>query len=71
MRRLRRTGLAAMITVYGARSEAERMIAGVRRMHDRVAGTTPDGVAYAANEQELLDWVQATASYGFVEAYSA
>lgn len=71
LRRLRRTGLAAMVTVYGARRDAERMIAGVRRLHDRVAGTTPDGVAYAANEQELLDWVQATASYGFVEAYSA
>jgi uncharacterized protein (DUF2236 family) len=30
--RLRRTGLAAMVTIYGARSTAEAMIARVRRM---------------------------------------
>lgn len=69
--RLRRTGLAAMVSVYGARSVAERMIAGVRRMHDRVAGVTPAGEPYAANDPELLNWVQATATYGFSEAYSA
>src|SRR5215469_8861855 len=38
MRRLERTGLAAMITVYAARSVAEPMIARVVRMHDRVEG---------------------------------
>ena len=69
--RLKRTGLAAMVTVYGARSAAETMIAGVRRMHDRVAGYTPTGAAYRANDVELLDWVQATASFGFLEAYRA
>jgi uncharacterized protein (DUF2236 family) len=69
--RLKRTGLAAMVTVYGARSVAEKMIAGVRRMHDRVTGDTPAGTAYRANDVELLDWVQATASFGFMEAYHA
>lgn len=69
--RLRRTGLAAMVTVYGARSAAQAMIAGVRRMHDKVAGDTPAGAAYRANDVELLDWVQATASFGFLEAYHA
>src|ERR1700747_3707913 len=34
IRRLRRTGLAAMVTAYGARGKAEAMIARVRRMHD-------------------------------------
>jgi uncharacterized protein (DUF2236 family) len=33
--RLRRTGLAAMVTVYGAGSVAETMIAGVRRLHEQ------------------------------------
>ncbi|MFH5923473.1 oxygenase MpaB family protein [Roseomonas xinghualingensis] len=70
VRRLQRTGLAAMVTVYGARSVAERMIAGVVRMHDKVTGNTPSGAAYRANDQDLLDWVQATASFGFTEAYS-
>jgi uncharacterized protein (DUF2236 family) len=69
VRRMTRTGLAAMVTVYGARSVAERMIAGVRRMHGKVAGATPGGMAYQANDPELLDWVQATASFGFLEAY--
>lgn len=69
LQRLQRTGLAAMITVYGAASRAEAMIAGVRRMHDRIAGTTPAGIPYRASDPELLDWVQATAAFGFVEAY--
>lgn len=67
--RLRRTGAAAMMTVYGPRSQAEKMIAHVVRMHERVRGSTPDGVAYHANDPRLLDWVQATASFGFTEAY--
>jgi len=67
--RLRRTGLAAMVTIYGARSTAEAMIARVRRMHDRVAGSTPTGKAYHANDPELLNWVQGTAAFGFLQAY--
>src|SRR5262249_45909703 len=69
--RLRRTGLAAMVTIYGARSTAEAMIARVRRIHDTVAGTTPTGEAYRASDPELLNWVQGTAAYGFLEAYHA
>ena len=71
IRRLRRTGLAAMVTIYGARGTAEAMIARVRRMHDAVAGTTPSGEAYRANNPELLNWVQGTAAYGFLQAYHA
>nr|WP_205789828.1 oxygenase MpaB family protein [Microvirga makkahensis] len=69
--RLQRTGLAAMVTVYGARSKAQAMIAGVVRRHDRVAGHTREGEPYHANDPELLDWVQATAGFGFTEAYHA
>jgi uncharacterized protein (DUF2236 family) len=67
--RLRRTGLAAMMSVYGPHSRAETMIAGVVRAHGRVAGTTSEGAPYSANDPVLLDWVQATASYGFIRAY--
>lgn len=69
LRRLRRTGLAAMVTIYGARTTSEAMIAGVRRMHDRVRGETPGGEPYHANDPELLNWVQATAAFGFLQAY--
>jgi uncharacterized protein (DUF2236 family) len=58
IRRLRRTGLAAMVTIYGARGMAEAMIARVRRMHYRVAGSTPAGKVYRANDPELLNWVR-------------
>jgi uncharacterized protein (DUF2236 family) len=43
----------------------------VRRIHDRVAGMTPSGEAYCANDPELLNWVQGTAAYGFLQAYNA
>ena len=67
--RLRRTGFAAMITVYGPRSAAKQLIARVVRMHGHVRGATPSGLPYHANDPRLLDWVQATATFGFTEAY--
>jgi uncharacterized protein (DUF2236 family) len=67
---LQRTGLAALATVYGARCVSEPMIAGVVRMHGRVTGETAAGVRYSANDRQLLSWVQATAAFGFAEAYS-
>lgn len=69
VQRLRRTGMAAMVTIYGARSEAEKMIAHVVDLHAKVRGETPDGESYSANDVKLLDWVHATAGFGFAEAY--
>ena len=69
--RLRRTGYATMMTVYGPSSRAESMIARIGRMHESVRGHTPDGRAYCAADPELLTWVQATACFGFLEAYHA
>ncbi|MDE2466992.1 MAG: DUF2236 domain-containing protein [Alphaproteobacteria bacterium] len=68
--RMRRTGMAAMVTVYAARERAEKMILDVNRMHARVTGTTPNGELFCALDTELLNWVQATASFGFLTAYS-
>lgn len=67
--RSKRTGVAAMVGVYGPQSAARRVIQGVTNMHARVNGVTPGGEAYKALEPELLDWVAATAAYGFVNAY--
>ncbi len=69
MKRMQRTGLAAMMTVYGPRSQAEAMIGHIVKMHERVRGQTPDGVSYHANDPELLRWVHATALFGFLQAY--
>jgi uncharacterized protein (DUF2236 family) len=68
--RLQRTGAAAMLTVYGARSIATPMIERVARMHAAISGVTPCGMAFTAADPDLLTWVHATASYGFVAAYS-
>ena len=71
LERLQRTGHAAMMTVYGPRSRAEQMIAGVARLHARVRGIASDGRAFCARDPELLEWVHATACFGFLEAYHA
>ncbi|HSZ09500.1 MAG TPA: oxygenase MpaB family protein [Steroidobacteraceae bacterium] len=68
--RLQRTGLAAMITVYSARSIAEPMIARIVRMHAGIQGRTPAGASYSASDPRLLTWVHATAAFGFGAAYS-
>lgn len=67
--RAQRTGTAAMVGVYGPQSAARRVIQGVTNMHAKVEGTTPSGEAYKALDVELLDWVGATAAYGFLTAY--
>ncbi|MCA3255249.1 MAG: DUF2236 domain-containing protein [Alphaproteobacteria bacterium] len=64
-----RTGAAALIGVYGPASVARRVIAGVNRMHAKVGGETPAGEPYRATDPELLDWVSATAVWGFLAAY--
>jgi uncharacterized protein (DUF2236 family) len=68
--RLQRTGLAAMVTVFGARSVARPMIERVVRMHGAVRGETASGTRYSATDPRLLTWVHATAAFGFGEAYS-
>lgn len=68
--RLRRTGLAAMMTVYGPKDTALQMIEGVTAKHRAVRGRTPDGAPYAALNPTLLTYVQSTALWGFVAAWS-
>lgn len=67
--RAMRTGTAALIGVYGPASAARRVIQGVTHMHARVSGETPGGETYRALDPDLLNWVAATAVYGFVTAY--
>jgi uncharacterized protein (DUF2236 family) len=67
--RLQRTGYAAMLTVFGARSRTEAMIRGINAAHARIAGRTPAGAAYRADDVELLTWVHATATFGFLQGY--
>ena len=67
--RSRRTAIAAMVGVFGPASAARRVIQGVTNMHAHVRGETPSGEAYAALDSDLLNWVSATATYGFLTSY--
>ena len=44
-------------------------IAMVKRVHERVVGTAPDGRPYAANDPHLLTWVHHTLVDSFLRAY--
>jgi len=69
--RLQRTGYAAMMTVFGARSRTEAMIGRINAGHARIGGHTPAGAGYNANDVDLLTWVHATATFGFLQAYAS
>ena len=70
LERLQRTGYAAMMTAFGARSRTKALIAHVNDRHARINGMTPAGTPYRASDAELLTWVHATATFGFVQAYA-
>jgi uncharacterized protein (DUF2236 family) len=70
LRRIRRTGLAAMTTVYGPKGASARAIGRVNRLHEGIRGKTPAGQNYNANDPELLAWVHATAAFSFFQAYN-
>jgi len=41
----------------------------VRRIHDVVRGTLPDGTPYAANDPALLAWVNVTEAVSFLDGW--
>ena len=67
--RLGRTARFVGVTTYGGTAQAEQAIATVRRIHDRVAGTLPDGTAYAATDPALLRWVHVAEVDAFLRAH--
>ncbi len=67
--RLRRTARFIALTTYGGRNEAEAVIARVRHIHDKVGGTLPGGMPYAANDPALLAWVHVTEAASFLNAW--
>jgi uncharacterized protein (DUF2236 family) len=67
--RLRNTARFIAVTTYGARLDAEAAIARVRRIHDHVHGTLPDGTPYDANDPRLLAFVHLAGSAMFLAGY--
>ena len=67
--RLHRTSRFLATTTYATVADAEQMIQRVRRIHRTVRGTTPDGVAYRADDPHLLGWVHVVEVDSFLCAY--
>ncbi|MDE9367872.1 oxygenase MpaB family protein [Luteipulveratus sp. YIM 133132] len=69
--RLQRTSNFISTTTFGTVEDAERLIARVRGIHQRVRGTTTDGRAYHAADPHLLGWVHAAEAESFLATYQA
>jgi uncharacterized protein (DUF2236 family) len=67
--RLQRTADFLAATTYGPATEAERAVAVVRSVHERVRGVAPDGRPYAANDPHLLRWVHLAEIDSFLAAH--
>jgi uncharacterized protein (DUF2236 family) len=67
--RLRRTAKFIAVTTFAERGQAEAAIDRVRRIHDHINGTLPDGTPYRATDPAALAWVHATETLCFLEAW--
>ena len=67
--RLRRTARFIAVTTYGSKTDAAAAIARVRRIHEHVTGTRPDGTSYAADTPRLLAWVHVAGAMPFLDAW--
>jgi uncharacterized protein (DUF2236 family) len=67
--RLARTSTFLAFTTFGTADDAAAAVARVRGVHDRIRGTTPDGIRYAAGDPELLAWVHVAEVHSFLSAH--
>ena len=67
--RLQRTGEFVGAVTFAGMPAAEQAISIVRKVHQRVVGTAPDGRAYDANDPDLLCWVHTTEYAMFLRSY--
>lgn len=69
--RLQRTTAFITATTFGSDAQARGQIDLVRRIHDRVTGTMPDGTPYRAADPDLLMWVHIAEVDSFLAANRA
>ncbi|MEZ5248702.1 MAG: oxygenase MpaB family protein [Ilumatobacteraceae bacterium] len=67
--RLQRTADFLAATTFGPIPVAERSIAVVKKVHERVVGVADDGRRYAANDPHLLRWVHVCEVDSFLAAH--
>lgn len=67
--RLNRTSHFLAVTTFGTADDAEASVRAVRRIHERIVGTMPDGTPYAASDPHLLEWVHVAEAVSFLRAH--
>ncbi|CAN5153753.1 hypothetical protein BH10PSE2_BH10PSE2_16730 [soil metagenome] len=67
--RLRRTAKFIAVTTYDHASAGQASIDKVRRIHDKLGGTLPDGTPYRVSDPALLAWVHVTETTSFLDAW--
>lgn len=67
--RLNRTATFIAATTFATDAHADAAIAAVRRIHERVVGTLPDGTPYSASDPHLLRWVHVAEIDSFLTAH--
>jgi uncharacterized protein (DUF2236 family) len=70
LRRAQNTLGYVLRTTFGSTEAATNVIERVKKVHARVNGTRPDGVAYRALEPDLIAWVHTCIPWAIMEAYS-
>ncbi len=67
--RLARTSTFLATTTFGVDTDAQAAVDAVRRVHERISGTMPDGSTYAASDPHLLRWVHVAEIDSFLLAH--
>ncbi|WP_329427968.1 oxygenase MpaB family protein [Streptomyces sp. NBC_01268] len=67
--RLQRTSTFLAFTTYGTAEDAQLAVDGVRAVHARISGRTPDGEPYRADDPHLLEWVHVAEVDSFLRAH--
>ncbi len=67
--RLRRTAKFIAVTTYDHAVAGNAAIDKVRRIHDKLGGTLPDGTPYRVSDPALLAWVHVTETISFLDSW--
>ncbi|QKZ16251.1 oxygenase MpaB family protein [Streptomyces chartreusis] len=67
--RLQRTSTFLAVTTFGTAEDAQHAVDRVRAIHERIRGTTTDGIPYHAADPQLLAWVHAAETDSFLRAH--
>jgi uncharacterized protein (DUF2236 family) len=67
--RLANTSRFLALTTFGHADDAQQAVDAVRRIHERITGTLPDGTPYDASDPHLLGWVHVAESDSFLRAH--